>query len=184
MLRQQFNSQFLLIFWISIEFIVAEDATAAESTRVVAHTAYSAPGMPTGTMFSGFSGLSLNDSGQTAFFALLQQGTGDVTPDNDQSIWSEGQGALGLLVRRGDEAPGAASGAQFNLLASYPSFNNAGQTAFAATMHLNTGDVVESNNRGMWRKLAAICNSLSARETLQRAHQPVQSSRGSADSTP
>ena len=64
-------------------------------------------------------------------------------------IWSEGSGSLALVARSGSQAPGTPSGVNFSdFLCRSPVLNNAGQTAFYATL---TGSGVDStNDQGIW----------------------------------
>ena len=55
---------------------------------------------------------TLNNAGQTAFFANLTGSGVDAT--NDLGIWSEGTGSLALVAREGSHAPGTPSGVNFN----------------------------------------------------------------------
>ncbi len=59
-----------------------------------------APGIALQLVFSPF----LDDPGQVSFFGALS-GSG-VTRANDESIWSDRSGVLGLVVREGQAAPG------------------------------------------------------------------------------
>jgi hypothetical protein len=113
---------------------------------VVARSGSNAPGVADGVSFSSLSPWpALNAAGQTAFIASLI-GPG-VNSTNDSGIWSEGSGTLALVARLGDQAPGAASGVNFNELFG-PTLNDAGQTAFYASL-IGSG-VSSLNNRGIW----------------------------------
>ncbi len=117
------------------------------SLALVARTGSQAPGTSSGVTYSSF-GLSppplLNDAGQTAFFAVLTR-SGVVSDINDTGIWSEGSGSLALVAREGDHAPGTASGVNYNEFNSRFVMNDAGQTAFSASL---TGSGVDSTNGG------------------------------------
>jgi len=108
---------------------------------LVARAGSPAPG--TSTSFSFISQpIVLNDNGQTAFSAAL------VGPSSGNiSIWSEGRGALALIARKGEQAPGTLPGVNFVGL-SNPALNNVGQTAFSGT--LKGPGVGLSNDRGVW----------------------------------
>ncbi len=67
---------------------------------------------------------------------------------NNGGIWSEGSGSLALVARRGSQAPGTPSGVNYTLLGSNFVLNDAGQTAFRATL-TGTG-VGATNNQGIW----------------------------------
>jgi hypothetical protein len=68
---------------------------------------------------------AFNSAGQTAFRALT--GT-----SNSESIWSEGSGALAMVARVGDAAPGIANGGTFRSFSAGPSLNSAGGIVFSA----------------------------------------------------
>jgi hypothetical protein len=70
-----------------------------------------------------------------------------VNDTNDYGIWSEGSGTLALVAREGDQAPGTPSGVTYENL-RLPVLNDAGQTAFSASL---TGNGVDgANNGGIW----------------------------------
>jgi hypothetical protein len=102
--------------------------TAAGSALAVPPAIYStvatsgqpAPGLPALT-FSRVNGLTLNDSGQWVFHAVLA-GSG-VTSDNDGSLWTNRDGPLTLAYREGNASP-----IPSNVLASlsYPALNTGG----------------------------------------------------------
>jgi hypothetical protein len=112
-----------------------------------------APGTLDGVYFRAFrfSGpssnerLALNNHGHSAFHATLI-GSG-INATNDAGIWSEGAGTLALVARSGSQAAGTASGVNFNEL-SYPVLNDAGQTAFQAS--LAGSGVDATNSEGVW----------------------------------
>jgi hypothetical protein len=101
-------------------------------------------------VFDDFSGLSLNESGQTAFFGNLQPGSGGVTSTNDLGVWSEGAGSLAMLAREGNQAAGTPPGAVFNNFFTSTLINDAGQAAFRGDLRQGSGGVTSSNERGVW----------------------------------
>jgi hypothetical protein len=113
---------------------------------LVARAGNAAPGTPAGVVFSGGmqNWLMLNDAGQVVFRANLT-GTG-VTTANDAGIWAGAPGALQLVAREGDAAPG--TGGVFDLFnyqfEAYPVpvINAAGEVVFSG--HCTSG-------RGIWR---------------------------------
>ncbi|MEM8782493.1 MAG: choice-of-anchor tandem repeat NxxGxxAF-containing protein [Planctomycetota bacterium] len=118
---------------------------APDAFRTVAFTGSAAPGTAAGVNYSGFGLPVLNAAGQTAFRGALT-GTG-VNFTNGGGIWSEGAGALGLVVRTGSAAPGTAAGVSYSGFGD-PVLNAAGQTAFLGRL---TGASVDgSNSRGIW----------------------------------
>ncbi len=111
------------------------------SLDLAVRTGNVAPG--TSADFSFLSSPDFNGAGQVAFWGELT-GSG-VTSNNNRGIWSEGSGALALVARTGDLAPGTS--ADFSLLIN-PVLNGAGQTAF--TGFLSGAGVSSSNDRGIW----------------------------------
>jgi len=109
-----------------------------------------APGAVGGVHFIDLQAPVMNAAGNFAMGAVLT-GTG-VNGSNETGIWSEGlsgPGALELVARSGDPAPGAGPGVTFaNFLD--PAINSAGQVAFQAV--LGGADVSEQqgNLRGLW----------------------------------
>ncbi|MBE7508478.1 MAG: hypothetical protein HS101_19660 [Planctomycetia bacterium] len=127
---------------------------------VAARAGNPAPGTPAGVVFSGGmqNWLMLNDAGQIVFRANLA-GPG-VDSSNDAGIWAGAPGALQLVAREGDVAPG--SGGVFDLF-NYqfeanpvPVINAAGEVVFSG--HYTSG-------RGIWRwsegelELVALTNT-------------------------
>src|SRR5215470_12158493 len=107
----------LLLFAVDLGLPPDRAAFAAVPTRTIALSGRHAPGTPNGAMFASFadptystSPMGLDDAGHVVFRANLAQGSGGVTADNDTGIWSEGGGALALLAREGDQAPGTGGG--------------------------------------------------------------------------
>jgi hypothetical protein len=119
---------------------------------LVAREGDRAPGTPEGTVFGGNprgssvgDGLVFSAGGQIAFQGFVT-GT-EVDDTNRMGIWSGRPGALELIARAGDNAPGTPGGVNFQTLLG-PSMNSAGQVAFSATL---VGDNVDTTNRrGIW----------------------------------
>jgi hypothetical protein len=118
---------------------------------LVARTGSQPPGMASTVKYHVLAqDFVLNDAGQTAFWARTLSGGG-------QNIWSDRSGSLALIVRAGSQAPGTPSGVNYssffpgftiNYFGYRPALNNAGQTAFRATL---TGSGVDStNDSGIW----------------------------------
>jgi hypothetical protein len=119
--------------------------------RTVALRGQAAPGAG-GAIFNTFSQTpALNESGLAAFLATLQQ-TGGVTAVNDAGIWSEGSGAMALVARESNPAPGAPSGVLFGSSLGSPILNDQGQTAFIASLQ-GTG-VTTANSSAAFAELA------------------------------
>lgn len=119
---------------------------APGAVALVARAGNPAPGTPAGVVFSGGmqNWLMLNDAGHIVFRANLA-GPG-VTSSNDAGIWAGLPGALVLVAREGDVAPG--TGGVFDLFnyqfEAYPVpvINAAGEVVFSGH---HTG------GRGIWR---------------------------------
>lgn len=129
---------------------VANDGVWLATSGVAAPVALAdaqAPGLTAGIKFIGFSNPVINNAGHTAFVAQLT-GTG-VNVSNTVSIWSTGSGALALVARTADPAPGTPPGVVFHPLALFdPVIDGAGRVAFRALL---TGPgVTDDNNEGIW----------------------------------
>ncbi len=151
-------------------FVAAPMAAHAAAVRTVALTGQPAPGTPSGVNYGSFQPPLLNDAGQTVFVASLT-GSG-VDSTNIQGIWSEGSGSLALVARDGSQAPGTPSGVNYSDVSNFPWFptlNNAGQTAFTASL---TGSGVDSTNiQGLWSEGSGSL-ALVARSGSQAANTP------------
>lgn len=122
---------------------------AAGSVRTVALSGQLAPGGG-GATFSNFnSSIELLGAGRGAFSAKLSIGPGGVTTTSDSGIWSEKGGALNLVVREGEAAPGTSAGVLFGEL-SVGRWNSSGALAFESALQAGTGGVTSSNDTGIW----------------------------------
>jgi hypothetical protein len=108
-----------------------------------------APGAPAGATFQDGFAWDFNNVGQIAFRGTMNVGSGGVTDSNDGGYWSEGGGALHLVAREGDPAPGTV-GAVFDRAGVFVQLNDAGQTAFDAHLKLGIGDANSTNYVGVW----------------------------------
>jgi hypothetical protein len=151
---------------------------AGGSLTLVAREGTQAPGTPAGAVFSELSrDPVLNDAGQTAFPAYLREGAGGVTASNNAGIWAQRGGQLQLVARTGNAAPGTPAGVNFGSFTAnsygdgFFAFNNAGQTAFTATL-MSSGGVVSSNDSGIWSDLGGTL-ALIAREGMQAPGAPA-----------
>jgi hypothetical protein len=116
----------------------------ADDVRTVMLYGQPAPG--TDAFFSNnLFNFELNNAGQAAVRASLEGD--DVDSTNSYGIWSDAGGTLELVARTGSQAPGMASGVNFDVL-GYLMFNDAGQIAFDAEL-VGTG-IVSTNNEGVW----------------------------------
>ena len=131
----------------------------AAEVRTVALSAVQAPGLHSGVLLRGLEMLPrLNMAGQTAFRVTLSGS--EVDSGNNHSIWLESSGALNLVVRSGNHAPGSPEGVNFSTFSHFQ-LNDVGHVAFFANI---VGDGVENtNNRGIWSdasgRLALIARS-------------------------
>jgi hypothetical protein len=119
------------------------------SLALVVRKGDQAPGTSAGANFASFSNAVLNAAGQIAFSGTLQTGSGGVTSSNDFGIWSEDAGALTLVARAGNHAPGAPTGAKFDVFSTLV-LNAAGQSAFSGALQIGSGGVTLSNDGGIW----------------------------------
>lgn len=112
---------------------------------LVARRGAQAPGTGAGISFSQYGNFLLNEQGHHAFYCAVAGAGIDFT--NDECIFSDAGGALGLVGRDGDPAPGTEPGVVFRGMFN-PSFNDAGQVAFHATL-FGPG-IGGLNGRGIW----------------------------------
>jgi len=91
----------------------------------------SVPRTSLGETVRGMWSPTINGSGQIVFTGFLAGNTVDDT--NDRGVWSQAGGALSLIARAGNAAPGAGSGAVFTQDIRPAVINDAGQIAFQAT---------------------------------------------------
>jgi hypothetical protein len=141
---------------------------AAIEIRTVAVTGHASPGA-SGAVFGSFvDDPLLNNVGQIAFRATLLNGVGGVTANNDDGVWADRAGALGLIAREGNPAPGTVS-TNFSTIVSL-AFNDVGQTAIVAALRLSSG-VIPPNNLGIWTERNGALN-LVAREDDQAPGTP------------
>ena len=109
-----------------------------------------APGVTDGADFLFLGApVSLNESGDVTFLAILQTGTGPpVDPSNWAAIFGPTSGAgspLGVIAREDTPAPGVDDGAEFDFFFT-PAINTSGDAAFLAGVRTGTGPVVNSSN--------------------------------------
>ena len=86
-----------------------------------------APGLNEGVYIADLSELLFNSSRDTAFRGFLE-GLG-VNSSNDEGIWTGPDGALQVLVRKGQQAAEAEAGTVFNGFDTLL-FNNGGRLPF------------------------------------------------------
>jgi len=111
------------------------------SLALVARAGSKAPG--TDANFSIFGSPVLSGLGHTAFWGRIT-GSG-VSFSNNEGVWSEGDGTLALVARKGNRAPGTSGNfTGFNS----PVLNTSGQIAFSGS--LTGSGVNDSNDIGIW----------------------------------
>lgn len=99
-----------------------------------------AAGMPVGVNYDRVGHPKINDEGQIAFAALM---------DDDFSsngIWSNRSGTFAPIVLAGDAAPGTSNGLAFADLQLF-GFNDSGQVAITATLRDSSG---QAGGEGVW----------------------------------
>jgi hypothetical protein len=124
--------------------------------QLVVRTGTAAPGTK-GALFSALSDPVYNNNNAVAFKGTLKSGIGDATthstPKNNVGIWSNDGGALHLVARQGNQAPGMDSDVVFSSFTQFALPDQGGAT--------NTGGVVllagvsgkgitSRNNQGIW----------------------------------
>lgn len=106
----------------------------AGDARVVAAAGRQAPGMDTGVTFSSFNSPDLNDEGQLAFAAGLNNFDGDADPFRGEAIFFGALGGISAIAKIGDTV-GGVDGLTYASFATNigPTMNDAGQVTFLAT---------------------------------------------------
>jgi hypothetical protein len=112
---------------------------------LIAQAGSGAPGS-NGALFSGFSNPVFNDNDSVAFVGTLKISQGGATASTNSSVWATTGGALHLIARTGDPAPGCG-------LARFSSFHeiactNSGRVAFLGTV--DAAGFTAANNQGLW----------------------------------
>ena len=131
------------IAFLLVVACLSASVAEAQLLRKVAMTGDDAPGTEVGAKFGNVNWPVLNAGGQVAFSATLT----NTDLFNDQGVWSEGSGPLGLVARRGDPAPGTAAGVTFDYFGDV-ALNDSGQSAFFS--HLRGPGVFAFNDYGVW----------------------------------
>ncbi len=128
-------------------------ADSANGLALLVRRGDAAPGTGLGVTFNAFGGTNTtsaaNSIGQRTFTASLT-GTG-VTTANDTGLWVGAPGAVSLLAREGDQAPGQAAGVTFGAVfpTSATPINASGQAVFFSGL-TGTG-VTTANDTAIWR---------------------------------
>jgi len=133
-------------FWL-VSFLPL--ACAGANTTTIAITGGDAPGA-IGAQFNDVAFGTLNDHGEIAFSASLEQGVGGVTSGDDTGVWLVDGSGVTLLAREGvGNVPGVAD-------ASFQSFqgvslSNSGAVAVRAALQTGVGGVTSTSDQGLWR---------------------------------
>lgn len=102
-----------------------------------------------GATFKNLGSPMLNGLGRIAFVGKID-GPG-ITTQNDEGLWFEGPGAMSLIAREGDAAPGTTGVFNsLNLFADNFLLSDVGQIAFLAGLRSGIGGVTTANDRGIW----------------------------------
>lgn len=125
------------------QMLMAESQTM-NPPRVAAYQGQPAPGLPN-VSFLDFPSMTINNDGNLAFNATLS-GMG-VTTENDESIWVEDGGALHLIAREGDAAPGGG----FYRILYPPALSANGEIAFSSYLKEGVGGVDFTNDFGVYK---------------------------------
>ena len=152
---------------VGVGGVTSDDSVGIWSDRdgplsLVLRSGSQAPGTPPGAILRRFDHLQTNAAGRIAFRGTLKTGSGGVTASNSTGIWSEGNGELALVARRGSQAPNTSLGASFFSFQSLD-FSDAGNVAFIASLTTGTGGVTGVNDTGLWTGSGSTL-SLVARE--------------------
>ncbi|MGA3068127.1 MAG: choice-of-anchor tandem repeat NxxGxxAF-containing protein [Tepidisphaeraceae bacterium] len=128
-------------------------ATPSQGFTPVVTEGQAAPGTPAGDTFSSFSSapaVALSNSGQIAFAAILQ-GSG-VNSGNELGIWAGSPGALSLVARSGEQAPGLASGTTFTstLESTFSSPGISGSTVVFSAILSGPGAIGGTSGMSLW----------------------------------
>ena len=140
-------------------------SSGSGAVALVAREGTQAVGTAAGVEFAALVDPTFNNSGQSAFRSTLS-GAG-VTAANDDGVWSQKLGLLGLIARAGNAAPGTPAGINFaSFTAGLPSINDAGNVSFRAIVA--GAGVTTANDTGLWVERGGAV-ALVAREGNQAA---------------
>ncbi len=145
--RQRYRNDICFLIPSFAIWLLAGPLSEAQNLfSIAAKTGDTVPGAPAGVTFgNSFTSPLINRAGQRAFTAALEGSS--VTSTNQRGVWMESSGALALVARLGDEAPGTSGGAYFSLLRS-PLINDTGGIVFSAD--LSGVGTASTNNTGIW----------------------------------
>ncbi len=132
----------LLVLSLAATMPVSADILVTE----VAKEGDAAPGTAPGTTFDVFRNTRINDNGQVRFTAILT-GPG-VDSSNNQGIWVGSPGALLLVARQGQQAPGLGPGVVFSRIFVGDEFDQQGH--YIVTALLSGPGISDGNDTGIW----------------------------------
>ena len=110
---------------------LAPSSRADGDIRTVALSGQRPPGAGEQESFAPFFDFDFNNAGQVSFLSGLLGP--DIDAQNQFGIWDDSEGSLSLVVRGGQQPPGAAHAVVLNALFA-PSIDEQGQTFFAGSM--------------------------------------------------
>ena len=132
------RQRFLLAAAGSAALLLGSSPANAQSglTQVIVTTGQTVPGG--NGRIGGINGLTLNDAGQVAFFALLTATSG---LNDDSGIFLGSGGTVTQIARRGQTVPGG--NGTYSVFAP-PAINEAGQVAFFVLLTGSTGGATDN----------------------------------------
>jgi hypothetical protein len=125
----------------------------AGQITLVARNGAHAPGTPTGVYFTSVGGGKVDNESVTLFGTVAGPG---VTSTNNDGIWSDRSGALALIVREADPAPGTSSGVVFGGGVfgtggyTFPGIATNQSSQLAVQANLLGSGVTAFNDQGVW----------------------------------
>ena len=122
-------------------------STTCGMVSTIAVSGDAVPGVALG-QFDSFDRARINAVGDGVFTAILLQGLGGVTADDDTAVFKLDGNAVTLLAREGGNVPTVA-GTSFSSF-SQVAIDDQGNTLVRGMM-AQTGGVTSSNNHGLWR---------------------------------
>ena len=128
-------------------------ANQGNSTLVlIARTGAAAPDTTPSATFAALKDPVYNDLSDVAFIGQLKVAAGQATATTETGVWSTGSGALHLVARQGDPAPGPSS----LVLSTFSTIDAVGLTSAGSADTIvvanmaATGGVTAADNFGIW----------------------------------
>jgi hypothetical protein len=134
----------------------------SQPSQLLLQNGNQAAGLSPGALWSSLFPFetAANSAGQIAFASVIS-GTGVTSGSNDIGLWVGIPDSLSLVVRRGDQVAGMATGVVFDQLYS-PEINAHGLVAFRATMR--GPGITSSNDEAVWIEMPDRSLRMVARE--------------------